>query len=133
MRLTAIENDGWMNMRIISLHQGYLSSPEINGASLFSANGTAAVIWFMPGYDIEANYRASRQSLSGNMQDGTSQMGNGWFSGMANNASGSNILQHSAEFTIPPQMKQGWPCLLCSVSGRYNNGGLSFPLKKTQR
>ena len=93
-------------------------------ASLFSANGAAAVIDSCQGYDIKANCQASRQSLSGNMQDWSIADGQ-WliFSGMANNASGGAVfLQHSAEFTISPQNETGMTLFADnSVSGEYNN------------
>lgn len=118
-----------MNMRIISLRKEYLSLLPSMIASLFSANGAAAVIDSCQGYDIKANCQASRQSLSGNMQDWSIADGQ-WliFSGMANNASGGAVfLQHSAEFTISPQNETGMTLFADnSVSGEYNNGGAIF-------
>ncbi|HHU9857708.1 TPA: autotransporter-associated beta strand repeat-containing protein, partial [Escherichia coli] len=116
-------------MRIISLRKEYLSLLPSMIASLFSANGAAAVIDSCQGYDIKANCQASRQSLSGNMQDWSIADGQ-WliFSGMANNASGGAVfLQHSAEFTISPQNETGMTLFADnSVSGEYNNGGAIF-------
>lgn len=98
-------------------------------ASLFSANGAAAVIDSCRGYDIKASCQASRQSLSGNIQDWSIADGQ-WliFSGMVNNASGGAVfLQHSAEFTISPQNETGMTLFADnSVSGEYNNGGAIF-------
>ena len=68
-------------------------------ASLFSANGAAAVIDSCQGYDIKASCQASRQSLSGNIQDWSIADGQ-WliFSGMVNNTSGGAVfLQHRSE------------------------------------
>lgn len=118
-----------MNMRIISLRKEYLSLLPSMIASLFSANGAAAVIDSCQGYDIKASCQASRQSLSGNMQDWSIADGQ-WliFSGMANNASGGAVfLQQSAEFTISPQNETGMTLFADnSVSGEYNNGGAIF-------
>ncbi|MBA8291676.1 AIDA-I family autotransporter adhesin YfaL/EhaC [Escherichia coli] len=116
-------------MRIISLRKEYLSLLPSMIASLFSANGAAAVIDSCQGYDIKASCQASRQSLSGNMQDWSIADGQ-WliFSGMANNASGGAVfLQQSAEFTISPQNETGMTLFADnSVSGEYNNGGAIF-------
>lgn len=118
-----------MNMRIISLRKEYLSLLPSMIASLFSANGAAAVIDSCQGYDIKASCQASRQSLSGNIQDWSIADGQ-WliFSGMVNNASGGAVfLQHSAEFTISPQNETGMTLFADnSVSGEYNNGGAIF-------
>lgn len=118
-----------MNMRIISLRKEYLSLLPSMIASLFSANGAAAVIDSCQEYDIKASCQASRQSLSGNMQDWSIADGQ-WliFSGMANNASGGAVfLQQSAEFTISPQNETGMTLFADnSVSGEYNNGGAIF-------
>ncbi|MCJ8704668.1 hypothetical protein MWH01_37270, partial [Escherichia coli] len=116
-------------MRIIFLRKEYLSLLPSMIASLFSANGVAAVIDSCQGYDIKASCHASRQSLSGNMQDWSIADGQ-WliFSGMANNASGGAVfLQQSAEFTISPQNETGMTLFADnSVSGEYNNGGAIF-------
>ncbi|EPM0921899.1 TPA: AIDA-I family autotransporter YfaL, partial [Escherichia coli] len=116
-------------MRIISLRKEYLSLLPSMIASLFSANGAAAVIDSCQGYDIKASCQASRQSLSGNIQDWSIADGQ-WliFSGMVNNASGGAVfLQHSAEFTISPQNETGMTLFADnSVSGEYNNGGAIF-------
>lgn len=118
-----------MNMRIISLRKEYLSLLPSMIASLFSANGAAAVIDSCQGYDIKASCQASRQSLSGNIQDWSIADGQ-WliFSGMVNNTSGGAVfLQHSAEFTISPQNETGMTLFADnSVSGEYNNGGAIF-------
>ena len=67
-------------------------------ASLFSANGVAAVTDSCQGYDVKASCQASRQSLSGITQDWSIADGQ-WlvFSDMTNNASGGAVfLQQGA-------------------------------------
>ncbi|MEH4484298.1 hypothetical protein POX69_18970, partial [Escherichia coli] len=56
-------------MRIIFLRKEYLSLLPSMIASLFSANGVAAVTDSCQGYDVKASCQASRQSLSGITQD----------------------------------------------------------------
>ncbi|MGG8980236.1 hypothetical protein ACQ9AP_26880, partial [Escherichia coli] len=51
-------------MRIIFLRKEYLSLLPSMIASLFSANGVAAVTDSCQGYDVKASCQASRQSLS---------------------------------------------------------------------
>lgn len=76
-------------MRIIFLRKEYLSLLPSMIASLFSANGVAAVTDSCQGYDVKASCQASRQSLSGITQDWSIADGQ-WlvFSDMTNNASG---------------------------------------------
>ncbi|HGT5530042.1 TPA: AIDA-I family autotransporter adhesin YfaL/EhaC [Escherichia coli] len=116
-------------MRIIFLRKEYLSLLPSMIASLFSTNGIAAVIDSCQGYDIKASCQASRQSLSGNMQDWSIADGQ-WviFSGMANNASGGAVfLQQGAEFSLSPENETGMTLFANNtVSGEYNNGGAIF-------
>jgi len=98
-------------------------------ASLFSANGVAAVIDSCQGYDIKASCHASRQSLSGITQDWSIADGQ-WlvFSDMNNNASGGAVfLQQGAEFSLSPENETGMTLFANNtVSGEYNNGGAIF-------
>ncbi|EJT6804389.1 hypothetical protein N3Q16_003402, partial [Escherichia coli] len=112
-------------MRIIFLRKEYLSLLPSMIASLFSANGVAAVIDSCQGYDIKASCHASRQSLSGITQDWSIADGQ-WlvFSDMNNNASGGAVfLQQGAEFSLSPENETGMTLFANNtVSGEYNNG-----------
>ncbi|OSL25965.1 AIDA-I family autotransporter adhesin YfaL/EhaC [Escherichia coli] len=116
-------------MRIIFLRKEYLSLLPSMIASLFSANGVAAVIDSCQGYDIKASCHASRQSLSGITQDWSIADGQ-WlvFSDMNNNASGGAVfLQQGAEFSLSPENETGMTLFANNtVSGEYNNGGAIF-------
>ncbi len=116
-------------MRIIFLRKEYLSLLPSMIASLFSANGVAAVIDSCQGYDIKASCHASRQSLSGFTQDWSIADGQ-WlvFSDMTNNASGGAVfLQQEAEFSLSPENETGMTLFANNtVSGEYNNGGAIF-------
>ncbi|EMD8583268.1 AIDA-I family autotransporter adhesin YfaL/EhaC [Escherichia coli] len=116
-------------MRIIFLCKEYLSLLPSMIASLFSANGVAAVIDSCQGYDIKASCHASRQSLSGITQDWSIADGQ-WlvFSDMNNNASGGAVfLQQGAEFSLSPENETGMTLFANNtVSGEYNNGGAIF-------
>ncbi|MGS2990404.1 hypothetical protein, partial [Escherichia coli] len=100
-------------MRIIFLRKEYLSLLPSMIASLFSANGVAAVTDSCQGYDVKASCQASRQSLSGITQDWSIADGQ-WlvFSDMTNNASGGAVfLQQGAEFSLLPENETGmWIC-----------------------
>ncbi len=118
-----------MNMRIIFLRKEYLSLLPSMIASLFSANGVAAVTDLCQGYDIKASCHASRQSLSGITQDWSVADGQ-WlvFSDMTNNASGGAVfLQQGAEFSLLPENETGMTLFANNtVTGEYNNGGAIF-------
>ncbi|SQB53495.1 adhesin [Escherichia coli] len=122
-------------MRIIFLRKEYLSLLPSMIASLFSANGVAAVTDSCQGYDVKASCQASRQSLSGITQDWSIADGQ-WlvFSDMTNNASGGAVfLQQGAEFSLLPENETGMTLFANNtVTGEYNNGG-PYLLKKTQR
>ena len=98
-------------------------------ASLFSANGVAAVTDSCQGYDVKASCQASRQSLSGITQDWSIADGQ-WlvFSDMTNNASGGAVfLQQGAEFSLLPENETGMTLFANNtVTGEYNNGGAIF-------
>lgn len=95
-------------------------------ASLFSANGVAAVTDSCQGYDVKASCQASRQSLSGITQDWSIADGQ-WlvFSDMTNNASGGAVfLQQGSEFSLLPENETGMTLFANNtVTGEYNNGG----------
>ena len=89
-------------MRIIFLRKEYLSLLPSMIASLFSANGVAAVTDSCQGYDVKASCQASRQSLSG-------------------------ITQQGAEFSLLPENETGMTLFANNtVTGEYNNGGAIF-------
>ncbi len=116
-------------MRIIFLRKEYLSLLPSMIASLFSANGVAAVTDSCQGYDVKASCQASRQSLSGITQDWSIADGQ-WlvFSDMTNNASGGAVfLQQGAEFSLLPENETGMTLFANNtVTGEYNNGGAIF-------
>ncbi len=94
-------------MRIIFLRKEYLSLLPSMIASLFSANGVAAVIDSCQGYDIKASCHASRQSLSGITQDWSIADGQ-WlvFSDMTNNAAvGPYFCNKERSFLYRQKMK----------------------------
>lgn len=115
-------------MRIIFLRKEYLSLLPSMIASLFSANGVAAVIDSCQGYDIKASCHASRQSLSGITQDWSIADGQ-WlvFRIWTITPAVGPYFATRAEFSLSPENETGMTLFANNtVSGEYNNGGAIF-------
>lgn len=115
-------------MRIIFLRKEYLSLLPSMIASLFSANGVAAVTDSCQGYDVKASCQASRQSLSGITQDWSIADGQ-WLVFRIwpiTPAVGPYFATRSG-ISLLPENETGMTLFANNtVTGEYNNGGAIF-------